>query len=216
MVVDADRAAAFPAQGIVGLREGRLAIREARAAAQVHPREVRAHLEDVEHAAVVEGLIVDADVVGLVQVHPNAHVAQGGVRLRRPRAPRLPIGHRDHAEDPVHVPSALGLASKELRPPVVPAGVLQVDGNRRLLAVRVRVIADVVPLERGNHITPPPLFEHPRLFADDLERGPHTHPRQHLGETLRRIVIRRQDVVLGVEPEHHVDGWGDVLADRPG
>ena len=205
----------FCLQLFVGLRESGLSLGEARSAVQIHSREVRAHLENVEHAAVVERLIVDADVVGFVQVHADAHLAQGRIGLRGPGAAGLTVGNRSDAEDPADIASALRFATVELGPAVLPPGVLQVHRDRRLLAVCVRVVADVVTLERRDHVASAALFEHAGLLANDLERGPHTQPRQHLRQALRRIVIRGQDVVLGVEPEHDVDGWVGVLARRP-
>ena len=60
----------------------------------------------------------------------------------------------------------------------------------------------------------PALLEHARLLADDLERRPHAQSRQHLRQALRRVIVLRQDVVLGVEPERHVDAASAVLAER--
>ena len=68
--------------------------------------------------------------------------------------------------------------------------------------------------KRGDDVVAAAALEHARLLADDLERRPHAQPRQHLRQPLRRVVVLRQDVVLGVEPERHVDGAVRVLAER--
>ena len=93
----------------------------------------------------------------------------------------------------------------------------KIHGNGRLLTVRVRVIADVVTRERGNDVASAAALEHARLLADDLERGPDPERRQHLRQTLRRVIVLRQEVVLDVEPERHVDRRHAVLRrDRAG
>src|SRR5438045_2455010 len=106
-------------------------------------------------------------MVALVQVHADAHVAQRRIDLRGPGTPGLPVRDGRHAEDPLNVPDALDFATIEFGAAVVPPGVLQIDGNGRLLTVGVRVIADVVALERGNHVTASTALEHAGLFADD-------------------------------------------------
>ena len=182
--------------------------RQAGAARQGHPYQRRSHPEDVEHPAVVEGLVVDTDMIGLVQVHLDAHVAKRRICLWRPRAARLPVGARRHPEDSGHVLDPLFFAPPELGAPVFPTRVLQVDGDGRLLAMRVRVIADVVPFQGGNHILPAAPLEHARLFTDDLERRVDVQLGQQVRQPLRRIVILRQDVVFRIEPERDVDGCG--------
>ena len=154
-------------------------------------------------------------MVGFVQIHADAHLAQGRVRLRGPGAAGLTVGNGSDSENPRYIASALRFATAELGPAVLPPGILQVHRDRRLLAVRVRMVADVVTLERGDHVASAALFEHAGLLTNDLERGPHTETRQHLRKALRRVVIPDEDVVLGVEPEHDVDGWAAVLAGRP-
>ena len=135
---------------------------------------------------------------------------------------RCRVAHSDQrfAEDPRHLARALSLAPLELRAAVVPTRVLQVHGNRRLLAVGVRVIADVVLLQGGDDVRAPPLLEDAGFLADDLEGRLHPKARQHLGKTPRRVVILRKDVVLGVEPQDDVDRRrrlrGDAAGDAQG
>src|SRR5207253_7301342 len=170
MVVDADRSPAARAQRSVYLVECRFTFCETCASRPRHPHQVRAHFEDVEHAAVVERLVVDANVVSFVEIHLDAHVAKRGIGLRGPRTPGLPVGDGRDAEYPLNVFDPLLLTSLELGPAVFPAGVLQIYRNCRLLAVRVRVIADVVPLQRGDHVRSAASLQYSSLLTDDLER----------------------------------------------
>ena len=141
---------------------------------------------------------------------------QRRIRLRRPGGARLAVAGRRRPENARHIADALLLAAIELGHAVVPPGVLEVDRNRRLAAVRVRVIADLVLLERGDHVASPALFQHARLLADDLERRPDPSVGQRLRNPLRRVVILRQDVVLRVEPERDVNRWMRRLSEGGG
>ena len=107
-------------------------------------------------------------MIGLVQVHADAHVAQRRIGLRRPRAARLSVRDRRDAEDALDVADALHLATIELGSPVVPAGVLQVHGNGRLLAVRVRVVADVVLAEARRSHRVGPRLSSTRAFSPTI------------------------------------------------
>jgi len=72
-------------------------------------------------------------------------------------------------------------------------------------AVEVGVVADIVQAERGQYIAPVALLQHPRLGACQLECASNMAPRKDLGDAQRGVIAGRGDVVLGVEPEDHVD-----------
>src|SRR5439155_17679459 len=77
----------------------------------------------------------------------------------------------------------------------------------------IRVIADLVLLKSGNNILTPPPFEHPRLFADKFERGADVPLGEHLAKAFGRIIIGRQQIILGIEPKNDIDCgflFGDV------
>src|SRR6266550_6018865 len=71
--------------------------------------------------------------------------------------------------------------------------------------MKISVITDVVLLERGNDIAPAALFEHARLFADELERRANAALGEHFGQALRRVVVGGQKIIFSVEPEDDVD-----------
>lgn len=150
-------------------------------------------------------------MVGLVQIHPDAHRTQRRIALRSPRGAGLSVGDQRGAEDPRDVAAALRLAALELRAAVVPSCVLEVHGNGRLLAVRVGVVADLVLLHGGDDVRAAALLEDARLLADDLEGRLHPEARQHLCKALCGVVILRKEVVLGVEPQDDMDRRGRLL-----
>src|SRR2546428_13417785 len=71
--------------------------------------------------------------------------------------------------------------------------------------MKISVVTDVVLLERGNDIAPSALFEHPRLFADELERRANSALGEHFGQAPRRVVVGGQKIIFCVEPEDDVD-----------
>jgi hypothetical protein len=73
--------------------------------------------------------------------------------------------------------------------------------------MKIRVIADVVLSERADDVVVSSLLEHSRLFADQLECREDPTLREHFRQALRGIVVRREKVILRVEPEDDVDGW---------
>ncbi len=77
--------------------------------------------------------------------------------------------------------------------------------------MKIRVVADVVFLERGDHVRAAALFEHAGFFTHDFECRPDAPARKHVGQPQARVVIRRQQVVLGVEPEDDVDAGSGAL-----
>ena len=79
------------------------------------------------------------------------------------------------------------------------------SGRRRLHAVKIRVVADLVFLERVDDVGPPAAFQLASLFADDLERAADVLLRQEFGDVQGGIVASRQDIILRVEPEDDIN-----------
>src|SRR6266516_5860330 len=71
--------------------------------------------------------------------------------------------------------------------------------------MKISMIPDVVLLERGNDVASAALFEHPRLFSDELERRANAALVEHFSQALCRVVVGGQKIILGVEPEDDVD-----------
>ena len=140
----------------------------------------------------------------LVEVHPDSHLPQCRIGLRRPRRSRLPVADRRHTEDSLDVAYSVHLPAMKLVRSVLPAHMLQVDGRRRLPTVQVRMVPDLVPLQRRNHIATTTLLKHARLLSDELEIGRDSQPRQHLCQPQRRVIALRQHIVFGIEPEGDV------------
>ena len=77
-----------------------------------------------------------------------------------------------------------------------------------MLAVGVRVVADLVASQGGDYVLAAAPLEGARLLAHHLEGGADALLRQQLRHPLRRVIARGKDVVLGVEPEDDVDPAG--------
>src|SRR5260370_1070697 len=77
----------------------------------------------------------------------------------------------------------------------------------------VRVITNLVLFERIDHIGAAPAFQSPRFLSHDFESGPDILLCQKLSHTQRRVITRRQDVILGVKPQYDVNlGFGFLAA----
>ena len=151
VVVDADDAAAFGQQRLAGLGElvlGRLLFFEA---GQVGAQNVVEVIE-VEGAAVVAGLAVEADMFAGVEVDAHAPLLHGAVALRPPRAARLAVAGGGLAEDALHVVAALALAAVELGHALVPAERRQVHRRAGLDAVPIGVKPDLMSLQGGDDV----------------------------------------------------------------
>src|SRR5439155_22851313 len=122
-----------------------------------------------------------------------------------PRAARLAVTAGGDAEDALDVVVTGSFAAVELGHAFVPAQVGEVHGRAGLHAVIIGVVADLVFLQGGDDVGPVAPLQRARLFADDLEGGAHAFAGQEVGDVQRGVVTRRQDVVLGVEPEDDVD-----------
>src|SRR5262245_10942662 len=100
--------------------------------------------------------------------------------LRAPGAARLTIANRLLASDPLHIKHSLTLAAIKFRNAIVPALPRKKQSRCRLNAVEIRVVADLVLLNRVNHIRPATLFEHSGLLAHQLVSTPDSLGRQKL------------------------------------
>ena len=82
--------------------------------------------------------------------------------------------------------------------------------------MKIGVVTYVVLLQFGNHVAPSALLEDARLFPDQFECGADAAFGEHLGQALCCVVVRRQQVILRIEPEDDVDvglaGGGDGLS----
>src|SRR6185436_820508 len=70
--------------------------------------------------------------------------------------------------------------------------------------MEIRMITDVMLFERIDHVSPAAFFEHARLFTDQLERRANFSFSEQFRETFGSVVVRRQEVIVRVEPEDDV------------
>src|SRR5262245_62420702 len=108
---------------------------------------------------------VETDVTARVEIDSHAPLLHRSERLRAPRRSRLPVTRRGLAEDALHVLESRPLAAIKLGDPFVPAEVRQVHRGRRLRAMEVGVVADLMLLQRRDHIIPPTPLQSTRFFA---------------------------------------------------
>jgi hypothetical protein len=80
----------------------------------------------------------------------------------------------------------------------------QIFGRRRMHRMEVGVISNIVLLKCVDDISPPTFLEHARLFPHHLECRAHAPLCEHLTEPPRRIIIGRQQVILGIEPKDDI------------
>src|SRR5438093_1621425 len=71
--------------------------------------------------------------------------------------------------------------------------------------MKVGMIADFVFLKGIDHVGALACFQRPRFLADDLESGAKAFITEKLGYFEGGIIAGRQDVILGVKPENHID-----------
>ena len=67
------------------------------------------------------------------------------------------------------------------------------------------MITNVMALKGDNHVAAASLLQHPRLFPDDFEGGMNATGAKQLAEAQGRIIIRRREVVLGIEEQQDVN-----------
>ena len=103
------------------------------------------------------------------------------------------------------VGTASAFTAVELRHAFIPAQTREIHRRRRLGAVIVGVIADLVFLQGGDHVGSLALFQRARLLADDLEGGANALAGEEVGHLESGVVAGGQEVVFRVEPEDDVD-----------
>ena len=136
----------------------------------------------------------------------DADVLQRRVRLRTPRRTGLAIAReRLHSEDASHIRRAAAFAPRELCHAIEQSALGEILGGRGMHGVKIRVVADVVLFQRRDHIVPSPRFEHTCFLAHDFECGADAAFQKHVREPQTGVVIRRQQIILRVEPEDHVN-----------
>src|SRR5258708_4499473 len=107
-----------------------------------------------------------------IEIDRHAPAAHRAVGLRSPRGTGLTVTARRLTEDPFQIVEAGLLAAVELGDAVIPAQFVQVLRRRGLSAVIIGVVADLVFLERVDHVRALALLQGARLLADHLERRP--------------------------------------------
>ena len=147
----------------------------------------------------------------------DADFAQPRDGLRCPGRTGLAIaGERFDAENPTHVSRSAALAPGKLGHPIEQSALGEILGGRRMHGMKIGVVTYVVLLQFGNHVAPSALLEDARLFPDQFECGADAAFGEHLGQALCCVVVRRQQVILRIEPEDDVDvglaGGGDGLS----
>src|ERR1043166_3516123 len=61
--------------------------------------------------------------------------------------------------------------------------------RRRMHGMKIRVVTDVMLLERSNYISSFALFEHARFLANDFEGRADFPLCEHFGEALRGVIV---------------------------
>ena len=179
-----------------------------RALVQLRAEVVAAHVEDVQEAAVPEGLLVHSHLVAFIEVDGDAEAAQGGIALRSPGAAGLAVADGLGSEDALDVGNAGAFAALELLRAFEKAQGQEVFGWSGMSAVEVGVEADGVFGEGIDDVLAAAAFEDAGFFADHLEGGVDTEGGEVGGDAQGGVVGGGLDVVLGIEPEDHVDGRG--------
>jgi hypothetical protein len=73
-----------------------------------------------------------------------------------------------------------------------------------MLAVRVRVVADLVPAERFDYVPATPPLEGSALFSYYLECGANALAREDLRYALGRVITLRKNIIFSIKPQNHV------------
>ena len=60
-------------------------------------------------------------------------------------------------------------------------------------------------LKARDHVVAASLLQHPRLFPDDFEGGMDAADGKQLAQAQGRVIIRRREVVLGIEEQQDVN-----------
>src|ERR1700748_721524 len=109
-------------------------------------------MKNIEQPAIPEWLAHELFLPAVIEVDMHAPFLQDRVSLRRPTHPRLPVTAGWPAEYASDIVKARTPARIELLLSSVPPQHRLIDSRCRLLAVGVRVIPDLVPSQRRNHV----------------------------------------------------------------
>ena len=176
-----------------------------------HAREVWAHAIDRQRTGIPIRSVAQSHVFAYIHVtwdpmRRDANGLEGSEGLRAPRSARLTIaGERFYRKDASHIRRAATFTARKLGDTIQPAAICQVLRRDRMDRVQVRMITDVMALQGGNHIAAASLLQHARLFSDDFEGGMNATGGKQLAEAQGRIIIRRREVVLGIEEQQDVN-----------
>src|SRR2546427_10814826 len=208
VVIDADHAATACCKFGGGAFDPIVAVLHRRAAIQGRPHGEPAHVVNVKQATVPERLIIEPYLRAFIQVDWNAHSTQGGVGLGSPGASRLAIATGAHSKDALDIYRSSALAALELGGAFDISEIPEIDRWRGWNAMEIGVIADVVQGDGPHHVPTPELLEYARFFANDFESSANAKSRQIACKTQGGVIGSGFHVILGVEPENHVDGAG--------
>src|SRR2546422_10797382 len=71
--------------------------------------------------------------------------------------------------------------------------------------MKIRMVTDIMFAQCFYHVAASSFFEPPRLFSHHFESRPDIPFRKHLSEPFRCVIIRRQQIVFGIEPKDDVN-----------
>src|ERR1044071_1844000 len=71
--------------------------------------------------------------------------------------------------------------------------------------MKIRMVTDIMFAQCFDDIAAPSFFQHPRLFSHYFESRPDIAFRKQLSEPFCRVIIRRKQIVFGIEPKDDVD-----------
>ena len=71
--------------------------------------------------------------------------------------------------------------------------------------MEVRMITDRMFFQCVDHVPSTTMFEHAGFLAHELEGGTNTSLGKHFGKPLGGIVICRQQIIFGIEPQQHIN-----------
>src|ERR1700758_2471566 len=71
--------------------------------------------------------------------------------------------------------------------------------------MKIRMVPDVMFSQCFDYLAAPALLQHSSLFSNHFESRSDIPLRKHFREPFRCVIIRRQQVVFGIEPKDDVD-----------
>ncbi len=140
-----------------------------------------------------------------VEIDLHAPLAHGTITLRTPRTAGLSVARRRLAENALDIGPPRPLAPIELAHAFVPAELRQIQGGTGLDAVPIGVITDLMFLQCRDRVRSLAPLQRSRFLANHLESRAHSFAAEEVRHMQRRVVTGRQEVILRVEPENHVD-----------